>query len=125
MTIVKFERRICDRCGAATEMKTGPNSWLTINFAERGCGQRNIADIPPTADLCGDCCSSFVQWWRKKHDQRGLVSLEMMNVGKEGFSEAAIESWLHRLVAAGKVRQEGDRFFAVPAPPKTGVVREQ
>lgn len=74
MTVKKFERLQCDRCGReADRPEDGENhGWQIAGFPD----PNHTNTMPPKADLCPDCRTSLVQWWRggrprKEPSQRG------------------------------------------------------
>jgi hypothetical protein len=76
MTTQKLKRLACDRCGAVSELLDDGvhRGWQTIGSPCPDGGFIGFGEIPPIADLCPDCRTSLIQWWREKHPLKGFSS---------------------------------------------------
>lgn len=70
MTIMKFERRSCDRCGTTMEVADQVNAnWERMGFPDYAGGFTGCGGIPPIVDLCPNCRKSLIIWWREKRSK--------------------------------------------------------
>jgi hypothetical protein len=67
MSIRKFERRVCDRCGTEAEMPDDKVSrfWEKFSAPADGGGCLSIGGIPSHGDLCPSCRKALIGWWHE------------------------------------------------------------